>query len=163
MKPKAPDAVAAPIDVAPAPVTTVAAQPPEPVETAAPTPSPAAATAAAPEHVVEHTGTSKAGTTTAPAGGTAGKPPPPASKDPCGACISAASGGNIAGAGASFGACTDAAQKSHCAQLIRAGAPAAAQEAAFNGRCPQAKAIAAAGQSAGVSARVFANALKACK
>jgi serine/threonine-protein kinase len=157
MKPKGADAPAAPIDVAPAPVTTVAAQPPEPAEPAAPTAAPAAPTAP-PEHPAgtpSKTGTGTTGT------GTAAKPPP--SKDPCAACIAAASGGNIAGAGASLGACTDAAQKSHCAQLIRSGAPSAAQEAAFNGRCPQAKAIAAAGQSAGVSAHVFANALKACK
>jgi len=47
--------------------------------------------------------------------------------------------------------------------MIKSRAASAVQTAAFNGNCAQARAMAAAAQSMGVSGSAFAKALAACK
>jgi eukaryotic-like serine/threonine-protein kinase len=96
-----------------------------------------------------------------PGGSTTTKPPP--GPGGCAGCISAASAGNYPGAASAYNSCSDAAQKAQCAGIVRGRAPEAAQTAAFNGSCGQAKAIAAAGQAMGMNAKAFAKALAACK
>jgi hypothetical protein len=109
----------------------------------------------------ESTGSHEHGT-----GQTASKPPaatPPPSGNPCAACLAAAGSGNFSSAASNYGACSDPSQKAQCAGMVKSRAPAAVQEAAFNGRCPQAKAMASAAQAMGVPGGAFAKALAACK
>jgi predicted Ser/Thr protein kinase len=77
--------------------------------------------------------------------------PPPSSGggNACDACISAARGGNITGALASYRRCNDAGKKATCSDRARTRAAAAAKTAARNGQCPQAKAIITAAKAMG--------------
>lgn len=82
-------------------------------------------------------------------GGTTTTPKP--SGDPCGACLSAAQGGNIPAAQANYGRCTDAGKKAACSAAAKSTARAAAKRAALNQNCNQAKSIAAAASAMGIS------------
>ncbi len=72
----------------------------------------------------------------------------------CAACITAASGGNITGALSSYQQCSDAAQKARCSSQVRRNANTAAQRAARNQQCGQARAIVSAAQAMGAGASV---------
>jgi len=82
--------------------------------------------------------------------------PPPSSggADACDACISAARGGNITGALASYRRCNDAGKKATCSERAASRAPNAAKVAARNGNCSQARAIVAAANAMGAGARM---------
>lgn len=84
-------------------------------------------------------GSTTAPTTTKPSGG----------GDACEACLAQARSGNIAAAVRSLNSCGDAGKKRTCQSRIGAGAPRAAQQAAFNGDCATAKAIIQAAKAAG--------------
>lgn len=137
----APEAdTAQPVDVAPAqPEAADPVQPSRPAAVVAPSPRPGSK----------------------PSGPAPEKAKPAASG--CDGCIAAASSGNFPGAAAAFGSCTDAALKAQCSGIARGRSGGAAKEAAFTGNCGKAKAIAAAGQAMGVDARVYNEALSACK
>ncbi len=163
--PDAPPAQAAPpvATVAPVPVETAAAQTatPEPDQPAQPEP---------PTHTTaSHTGstTTTHATTTAPKPTATTEPAHTSEKPPsgneCAACIAAASSGNFTAAASAYRSCSDPGQKAQCSGMIKSRAGSAVQTAAFNGNCAQAKAMAAAAQSMGVSAGAFAKALAACK
>jgi serine/threonine-protein kinase len=91
------------------------------------------------------------------------KPPAAGGAQACAACIAAAQGGNISGAAANYSRCNNASAKQRCAAFARAKAPAAARAAAFNGRCPQAKAIAGAARAMGAGSGALNAAVKTCK
>ncbi len=117
----------------------------------APLDPPPAETAAVPPVVPElATGTggaaAKPGTVTKP-----GTTPPPPKGDPCDACKSAASGGNIAGATAAMGRCSDAGKKAECKAILQRSAGNAVRTAALNGQCDRAKQLVAAADAAGVT------------
>ena len=157
MKPSAAATPEAPPAAATPPPATVAPQ----VETAEPAVAPVPSNRpfeepALPPIAPTNTGTKQAGGSTGPA-----KPALPA--DPCARCLSAAGSKNFGAAASAYGACTDAGQKAKCGSMIKNDAPGAAKAAAYNGQCPQAKAIMAAGQSAGAPTRVFADVIKTCK
>ena len=82
------------------------------------------------------------------------KPTTKPQADGCPACISAAQSGNIMGAAAAMRRCTDPVGRSTCQKRARGNAARAAQSAARNGNCAQAKAIqnAARGMGAGSGA-----------
>jgi eukaryotic-like serine/threonine-protein kinase len=91
-------------------------------------------------------------------------PPAPApGADPCNACAKAAQSGDINTAVALYGQCTNAAGKRQCTQATGPKTPKAAERAAFNGQCAQARLIIAAGQDMGVPAARFDKAKNACK
>jgi serine/threonine-protein kinase len=99
----------------------------------------------------------------------AAKPKPGPGKDPgskpapageaCEACLSAARSGNIQGAAASYGRCSDAGKKAACSAAARGAAPGAAKRAAFNGNCAQAKGIISAASAMGIGGPAMNNAL----
>ncbi len=164
MKPSA-EPVAAPPTPPPPPATTIA-PPPEtaqPADTAPPvaTAQPVAAAETVPPPARPHesptptkpTSTAKSTTTT----------PPPPTASGCAGCISAANAGNFVGAANAFRSCSDAGQKATCAGIARVRAPQAVQQAAFNGNCAQAKAIAAAAEAMGVPAGMVTRPLSAAK
>jgi serine/threonine protein kinase len=98
------------------------------------------------------TGTKPPGT----AGGT-GKPP---SGDACDACISAAKAGNISGAAAQIGKCSEAAKKSMCLDTAKNRAPRTANKAALDGDCAKARAIVSAAKGMGADSARLADAFK---
>jgi outer membrane biosynthesis protein TonB len=83
--------------------------------------------------------------------------------DPCDACINAAQSGNISGAAAAAGKCSDAGKKAQCQSIVKSKAPPLAQAAAFNGNCTGAKAIAAAATQMGAGSGSLNSKLKSCK
>ena len=76
-------------------------------------------------------------------------PPSTGGADACDACISAARSGNISGALASYRRCNDPGKKATCSDRAKTRAASAAQTAARNGQCSQAKAIIAAAKAMG--------------
>jgi len=103
-----------------------------------------------------------AGDTSKPVAGT-GKPstpatPAPPKGDPCDACLAAAASGNATGVTASLSRCTDAGKQAACKSALQRTAIGSVKQAALNGNCARAKALAAAAESAGV--RGAANGLK---
>jgi eukaryotic-like serine/threonine-protein kinase len=118
--------------------------------------------AAAPAGAGGKPATSSTGTKPA---GTAGATGKPAGGDSCDACVNAAKAGNISGAAASIGKCSDAAKKSLCLDTAKNKAPRAAENAAKGGNCPQARAIIAAAKGMGADTAKLAGALKdsSCK
>jgi hypothetical protein len=133
----------------------------EPETTAPVAPEPELPTATAERTPAPKTtagGSKKPATTTAPTGQKA-----PPSGAACDACVSAAQSGNIQGAAANFNRCDDAAKKSACKSQVTRNAPSAAQRAAFNGKCDQAKAIVAAAQAMGAGSGSLTQAVATCK
>jgi serine/threonine-protein kinase len=156
---------AAPAKIAPQIDTTTPATP-DTVPVPEQTPTPVAPVGTKPTTKPTPATTTPATTTTPPATTTTPATKPPVESgggNACAACISAASAGNFGSAAASYNACSDPGQKASCGGIIKGRAPAAAQAAAFNGNCGQAHTIASAGQAAGLPAKAFAAALKACK
>jgi hypothetical protein len=100
-----------------------------------------------------------------PSPGPAPAPAPAATPkgDPCDACINAAQSGNISGAAAAAGKCSDAGKKAQCQSIVKSKAPPLAQAAAFNGNCAGAKAIAAAATQMGAGSGSLNSKLKTCK
>jgi eukaryotic-like serine/threonine-protein kinase len=86
-------------------------------------------------------------------------PPAAAGGDGCAQCIAAANAGNISGAQAAYGKCSDAAQKAACAQVVKGRARTAARAAAMNQQCPTAKAIIAAATAMGAGGPALNGAL----
>jgi serine/threonine-protein kinase len=86
--------------------------------------------------------------TTATAGKSSGGP---AGADACTQCVAQASAGNIPGAAALYGKCTDPVLKQHCMNQAKGQACGAAKRAAFNGNCSQANAIVNAAKSMGAT------------
>ncbi|MEB2310311.1 MAG: serine/threonine-protein kinase [Sorangiineae bacterium] len=129
--------------------------PPEPTATATPPATDAGATTV----VVKPQPT----VTKPPATATATSKPPAGGAAACAQCVSAARGGNIAGAAASYRNCSDAGQKAACVSAARSQAPAAARAAALNGNCAQAKAIAAAANGMGAGSGALNSAVASCK
>ncbi len=115
-----------------------------PASTATKTPSASTGTTA--------TGTASTATPTRPTSTATSSGPSGAAA--CDACIAAARGGNIQGAAANFGRCSDAAKKSQCQRFAGTMAPGAVQTAVLNGNCAQAKSIAAAASAMGAGSRV---------
>lgn len=93
------------------------------------------------------------------------KPTPKPTADGCQACISAAQSGNIPGAAAAMRNCSDPALKSACQKRARGSAARAAQSAARNGNCAQAKAIQNAARGMGAGSPALESALNgtSCK
>jgi serine/threonine-protein kinase len=132
--------------------------PPDPVP-ADPTPQP-----------VETSG----GTTGAVAGGAGGRAPSPGAGgkpaagggggtpapkgDGCDACKSAASSGNVSGAVAALGRCSDEGKKAECKAILQRSAGGAVRQAALLGQCDRAKQLANAAAAAGI--KTAANGLK---
>ena len=94
-----------------------------------------------------------------------GAKPPVSAASACDACITAASSGNISGAAANMGRCTDAVKKAQCTAAARNTAPGAARSAALNGNCKGASAIIAAAQGLGAATPKLGSALagSSCK
>lgn len=69
--------------------------------------------------------------------------------DPCDACIAAASSGNATAVQSALGRCSDAAKKATCTSTLQRTAVGAVKQAALNGQCDRAKALAAAAEAAG--------------
>lgn len=130
----------------------------KPVATA-PTGDTATAAPSATDDAVKPNNTTKPVATTAPT--TSAKPVTGASA--CAACLSAASGGNIQGAAASYSKCDDAGQKAACSAKVRGAAPQAAKSAALNGNCAQAKGIVAAANGMGAGSGPLSAATATCK
>lgn len=128
-----------------APLGTQTDPPPAPAtpDTATATPS------ATPTATSKTTSTSTSGTTK-----------PPAVKDPCDACLAAASTGNASAASGHFAKCTDAAKKAACTAATKKNAKGAAEAAAKNGNCSQANAIIAAAKGMGAGSGLLDKALK---
>lgn len=114
-----------------------------PPDTATPTATPPTGTGgtAAPVET-----TKPATTTTKPANTATAAP----KGDPCDACKAAAASGNATGVNASLSRCTDAGKQAECKALLGRNAVGAVKQAAMNGQCDRAKAIAAAAEAAGV-------------
>jgi eukaryotic-like serine/threonine-protein kinase len=91
-----------------------------------------------------------------PAGGGTGATPPKG--DGCDACKSAASSGNISGATAALGRCSDEGKKAECRAILQRSAGGAVRQAALNGQCARAKQLADAAVAAGIKSA--ANGLK---
>ncbi|HVW24769.1 MAG TPA: protein kinase [Polyangiaceae bacterium] len=175
MKPAADDSPP-PQQAAPPPAVTVTSQPADTAtsQTATANAEPAAETTPTPAHE-SHEATTHATAAHATTGATnVAKPPATSEKPPatsekppagnqCAACISAAGSGNLVAAASAYRSCTDAAQKSQCAGMAKSRAESAVQTAAFNGSCPQAKAIAAAAESMGVPSGNFKRILSQAK
>jgi eukaryotic-like serine/threonine-protein kinase len=177
MKPAADDSP--PPQQAAPPAVTVAPQPADTAtsQTATASAEPAAENTAPAQHEAHEsshegaahtTGHSTTGSTNvAKPPATSEKPPAASEKPPagnaCAACISAASSGNLLAAASAYRSCSDAAQKSQCSGMARSRAESAVQTAAFNGSCPQAKAIAAAAESMGVPSGNFKRILSQAK
>ncbi|MEZ4222444.1 MAG: serine/threonine-protein kinase [Polyangiaceae bacterium] len=104
-------------------------------------------------------------TTTPKPTGTPAPTPKPTGGGGCDACIAAANAGNIPGAASAYRSCTDANQKRTCQLRARGNAARAAQAAARNGQCAQAKAIQAAARGMGASSPGLEGALNgtSCK
>jgi hypothetical protein len=123
----------------------------EPVASAPPEPT-APSSGEAP---TEPTSAATAGTTKPPQGGTGTgtKPPTTPAGDPCDACINAARSGNISGASALLGKCTDEAKKRTCSGTAKRNAEGAVRQQAFNGNCSGAKQLIAAAAALGAEAQ----------
>jgi serine/threonine-protein kinase len=121
-------------------------------------PTPSATDSAVPTATTAATGKATATSTgkTTPAGSGSAKP---AGGDACDACSAAASSGNITAAAAKARACTDPAKKQRCLDDVQRRAPAAAQAAARNTNCAQARAIIAAAKSIGAEGAKLSKAL----
>ncbi|HEX4341188.1 MAG TPA: protein kinase [Polyangiaceae bacterium] len=154
-----PVATVAPTPVDTTPVQTATAVPDQPVQ---PTQTEPVAHTTATTHATTTTPAAHTTTTTESKPPVTAAPKPPAG-NACAACLAAASSGNFTAAASAYNSCSDSAQKSQCTGMIKSRAAGAVQTAAFNGNCAQAKAMAAAAQSMGVSAGAFAKALAACK
>lgn len=108
--------------------------------------------------------TAAAGETAKPATGTTSKPATPATTpaapkvDACDACLSAAQSGNATSVASSINRCTDATKQAACKSALQRTAVGAVKQAALNGDCTRAKALASAAEAAGV--RGAANGLK---
>jgi eukaryotic-like serine/threonine-protein kinase len=77
----------------------------------------------------------------------------------CAKCVASANAGDIAGAQAAFGKCSDAGQKAACTSAVKRTARNAAKTAAMNQQCAQAKAIIAAASAMGVGGPAVSSAL----
>jgi serine/threonine-protein kinase len=173
-------------NLAPEPGEEVAANPPTPTEPTEPTPTEATGK---PNNSSQPPRPGSGGSTSKPpTGGAGGKPsgsggssstpatggspsttptttadPAPTGGDACAACIKAVRGGNIGGAAKHYQACTVPTLQKKCADVARTSAPSAAQAAALNGNCKQAKAIAAAATAMGAGTPKLEQALAKCK
>jgi serine/threonine-protein kinase len=79
------------------------------------------------------------------------KPAPSApAADGCAQCAKAAANRDIVGAGQAYAQCSNPAGRQQCTQRAAQVAPKLAETAAFNGQCPQARAIIAAATQMGV-------------
>jgi len=119
-------------------------------------PTPPASSSAAPPDTTPVKPTAQTNPTAKP---TSTAPDPAA----CDACIAAARGGNIQGAAAKYRQCNDPGKKSACSAAVKRSAPDAARNAAFNGKCGQAKAIAAAAGAMGAGSPALNSAVASCK
>ena len=70
--------------------------------------------------------------------------------DPCDACKAAANSGNASGVSSALGRCSDEGKKAECKSILQKTAGNAVQNAARNGDCSRAKALAAAAEAMGV-------------
>jgi serine/threonine-protein kinase len=95
-------------------------------------------------------------------GGSTGKP---AAGDSCDACVNAARAGNISGAAAALGRCSDSAKKALCVDAAKNGAHRAAKNAALSGNCAQAQSIMSAAKAMGADSAKLSTATKgsSCK
>jgi serine/threonine-protein kinase len=111
-----------------------------------PTPTPAASeTAKVAETAPPPVTVTRRKDTTATGGKTSGS----TGAEACTQCVAQASGGNIPGAAALYGKCSDPTLKQHCVNQAKGQACGAAKRAAFNGNCAQAKAIISAANAMG--------------
>jgi eukaryotic-like serine/threonine-protein kinase len=136
----------------PAPSTTPAPTPPA-ASQPLPTPGPAAPTAPAPTPKPPPSQSQP----TQPA------PSAPATANACRDCSRAASSRDFAGASRAYAQCQDASARQACSNRVAQLAPKAAESAAFNQRCDEARAIMAAASAMGVSEGRMAKARSACK
>jgi eukaryotic-like serine/threonine-protein kinase len=150
--PEVPITLTAPTTSASGPATIAPQVDTTPIPTGAPIPS--ASASAAPETPVKPT------TPTNPTGKPTSTAPDPAA---CDACIAAARGGNIQGAAAKYRQCNDPAKKGACTSAAKVAAPTAARNAAFNGDCRKAKAIAGAASAMGAGTPALNGAVATCK
>jgi eukaryotic-like serine/threonine-protein kinase len=104
-------------------------------------------------------GTASASGGTASTSSTGDKP----KGDACDACYAQASAGNISGAARSYAACSNAEGKSACQKAARRGAITSVKSLAKQGKCSEAKAIAAAAESMGAGSSGLSGALGSCK
>jgi serine/threonine-protein kinase len=134
-----------------------------PLGTATPDPIPTAS--ATPDAAVVGAGGKAPTSSTGKPAGTGGSTGKPAGGDSCDACVNAARAGNISSASGLVGKCSDAAKKQVCIDSAKSGAFRAAQSAARQGNCAQAKAIIAAARGMGADSARLANATKdtSCK
>jgi serine/threonine-protein kinase len=91
------------------------------------------------------------------------KPPPgPTGEAACDACIAAAQAGSITAAAGNFNRCDNPAKKQRCRGVASSRAPGAVRAAAFQQKCAQAKALAAAARAMGAGGD-FSSAMGSCK
>jgi hypothetical protein len=83
--------------------------------------------------------------------------------EPCAACIKFAASGDIPAASRAYAQCSDATARRKCTSRAAPKAVQAAQAAAYNQKCDQARVIMAAAVAMGVPDRQLANAQNACK
>jgi tRNA A-37 threonylcarbamoyl transferase component Bud32 len=115
----------------------------EPTATTAPPDTSTAGGAATAKPTATPTAKPTTTATPTPTGGTK----PPAGGDACDACIAAARSGSITSAASKASSCSDATKKDQCIAAVKASAPKAAEAAALNTNCAQAKAIIAAARA----------------
>ena len=87
-------------------------------------------------------------------------PPAAGGGKACDACISAASAGNIQGAAVNYRKCKNAGKKRVCSGKAKRSAARAAQAAARNQNCSQARAIIAAAKGMGAGSQQLEGALR---
>jgi eukaryotic-like serine/threonine-protein kinase len=92
--------------------------------------------------------TGKPANTGKPTGTGTGTPAP--AKDPCDACMAAASGGNATAVSGALSRCTDAGKQAQCKAMLGRTGSGAVKQAALNGQCDRAKALVAAADAIGV-------------
>jgi serine/threonine protein kinase len=156
------------------PPTTPSATPPASSAPATATPSPPAPSAPAPSAPAPSVPAPQPSATqpnpTPQPSATPPKPTPapvtpaaPAGEDPCTACTKAAAARDFAGASRAYAQCSNSGAQRQCSARVALTAPKAAESAAFNQRCDEAKAIIAAAIQMNVPEGRLAKARSACK
>jgi serine/threonine-protein kinase len=168
--PMAPASIAPEVATVAAATSTPEITPPDPVqprEVSGGRKPPPKATTATHTSVATHTATAATNTgttasqTTQP---TTPVTPTPVSNPACAACISAANGGDIAGAAAQYARCSDPSEKAKCTNAATRGAQQGVKGAIAQHDCNRARAIAQAARSMGLlNAAALENAAAKCQ
>jgi hypothetical protein len=93
----------------------------------------------------------------------AAPPAAPATGASCDVCMAEAKTGEIVAAARAWQSCQEQTARQQCSDAARKAAPSAAQAAAFNGDCDEARAVVRAAKSMDASSQTLERALKSCQ